>query len=233
MVVPFSAVQTVSAPPVQRAHAPEPSEHAAAPSSPRLVPLGVTRTKLAAELADWRANEGAYRRRGWVLLSADMTDMVVDVGFIASVAFGSLQLSVLTAAIRLRYDNYDLWPPSLTFIDPRTGDPSAPPVQALERLPNGEIRNALLAAPETGQPFLCLPGLREYHRHPQHTGDDWLLHRGEGAGRLAVICDRVWRRMALNVIGLTVQLQSIPALGTQLVIQLGQGDVTPSVQAAG
>lgn len=90
---------------------------------------------------------------------------------------------MITAAIRLSYDNYDLWPPSLTFIDPSTGAAATPAVQAPDR-ENGEIRNVLLGMPGTGQPFLCLPGLREYHHHPQHTGDDWLLHRVAGEGRL-------------------------------------------------
>ena len=36
-------------------------------------------------------------------------------------------------------------------------------------------------------PFLCIRGVREYHRHPAHTGDAWLLHRGRGEGTLAAI----------------------------------------------
>lgn len=136
-----------------------------------------------------------------------------------------MQLPVVTAAIALSYDNYDLWPPSLTFIDPLTGMPSTPPVAALERIDNGEVRNVLLGHPTTRQPFLCLPGLREYHEHPQHSGDDWLLHHNSGEGRLAVVCDRVWRRMARNVMGLQVSIQSLPGLGTQLAIALAQGDV--------
>lgn len=187
-----------------------------------LVPAEVSRAKLEEELASWRLNEEVYRRRGWILLRAD--GLIVEVAFIGSVAVGDIQLSAVTAAIRLTYDNYDLWPPSLDFIDPRTGDLAVPPVQALEPV-NGDVRNALLGHPQTGRPFLCVPGVREYHDHPQHTGDDWLLHRAEGAGRLAVICDIVWRRMVRNVLGLTVQLQSLPRVGTQLIIGLGQGDV--------
>jgi hypothetical protein len=130
----------------------------------------------------------------------------------------------MTAAIRLTYNNYDVWPPSLEFIDPRGGEPAAPPVQALDRFDEG-VRNALLLHPETGQPFLCVAGVREYHSHPQHSGDDWLLHRRSGAGKLAVLCDLVWRRMARNVIGLSVQLQSLPHAGSQLHVGLAQGDV--------
>jgi hypothetical protein len=26
--------------------------------------------------------------------------------------------------------------------------------------------------------FFCMRGVREYHEHPEHTGDQWLLYRG-------------------------------------------------------
>lgn len=189
---------------------------------PQLVPRDVSEKKLREQLDHWRQNEDLYRRRGWILLAS--RDLSVEVGFLASVAFGDQQLSIMTAAIRLTYDNYDVWPPSLEFIDPRSGNPAAPPVQALDRFEEG-VRNALLAHPDTGQPFLCVPGVREYHTHPQHSGDDWLLHRRSGAGKFAVVCDIVWRRMARNVIGLNLQLQSLPHVGSQLQVGLAQGDV--------
>lgn len=190
--------------------------------TPQLVPPEISRKKLREQLDQWHQNRDVYRRRGWILLAA--RDLTVEVGFLASVAFGDQQLSVMTAAIRLTYDNYDVWPPSLEFIDPRTGDPASPPVQALDRFEEG-VRNALLVDPEAGRPFICVPGVREYHSHPQHSGDDWLLHRNSGAGKLAVVCDIVWRRMARNVIGLSVELQSLPHAGSQLRIGLAQGDV--------
>ena len=190
---------------------------------PLLVPREVSQAKLDEELAQWEANAAAYRRRGWVLLDAH--DLEVDVAFIGSVSLIDKNLPAITVTIRLSYDNYDLWPPSLTFIDAKTGDPALPLVQALERVgTTGEVRNVLLDHPN-GRPFLCLPGLREYHSHPQHSGDAWLLHRTSGAGRLAVICDRVWRRMVRNVIGLTMQVSSLPAgHGVHVATGITQGD---------
>lgn len=38
-------------------------------------------------------------------------------------------------------------------------------------------------------PFLCLPGVREYHDHPGHSGDHWWLHRARGAGQLDALLD--------------------------------------------
>ena len=205
------------------AAAPSPDQGGPPPTVPVLVPREVSRAKLGRELADWHSNAELYRRRGWLLLGAH--DLDVHVAFVAPVAVGEMSLPVITTAIRLNFDNYDLWPPSLTFIDPMTGQPALPVVSAPERDQHGEPRNVLLGHPITKLPFLCLPGLREYHSHPQHSGDDWLLHRTSGQGRLAVICDRVWRRMARNVLGLQVSMLSLPGMGTQLQVALAQGDV--------
>lgn len=41
--------------------------------------------------------------------------------------------------------------------------------------------------PEAGYPFMCLEGIYEYHQHPAHSGNDWLLHRDRGAGTLHAI----------------------------------------------
>lgn len=40
-------------------------------------------------------------------------------------------------------------------------------------------------------PFLCMRGVREYHRHPGHTGDAWLLYRGRGEGTLAALLSAI------------------------------------------
>lgn len=206
---------------------PGPSPNAAATSaSPALVPVEVSCAKLAAELEDWQANAAIYTRRGWMLL--DRGPLHVEVAFLAAVPLvGVFTIPVVTACVRLDYTNYDLWPPGLTFIDPRTREPASPAVRAPATTSLG-VRDALIDGhPDTGRPFLCLPGIREYHNHPQHTGDDWLLHRATGAGRLAVICEHIWQRMVRNVVGLHVTVQAMPpAIGTQVAMALAQGDLT-------
>jgi len=199
--------------------------HTAANDVPLLVARPISEAKLAAELADWDGNAALYQRRGWLLL--DRGQMHVEVAFIANVPIvGVYAVPVITACVRLDYTNYDLWPPSLTFIDPRTRQPTAPAVRAPDNTEAG-VRDALVDGhPDTGRPFLCLPGIREYHNHPQHTGDDWLIHRTSGAGRLTVICERIWQRMVRNVVGLRVTMQAMPAsLGTQLEVILAQGNL--------
>jgi hypothetical protein len=133
----------------------------------------------------------------------------------------------MVTTIRLTYENYDVWPPSLTFIDFFTRQPAMPHVNALT-FDGQSARNLLIAShPATGLPFLCLPGIREYHVHPQHTGDDWLTHRAGGEGSISNVCERVWRLMINNVIGLQLVVQAMPVwpLQAQIGIQLLQGQV--------
>lgn len=49
-------------------------------------------------------------------------------------------------------------------------------------------------------PFLCLPGVREYHDHPGHSGDPWELHRPAGAGALVRLAEVV-RTYAVDPVG--------------------------------
>ena len=42
-------------------------------------------------------------------------------------------------------------------------------------------------------PFICLPGIREYHQNPAHSGDSWLLHRKTGEGTLHFILDQLYK----------------------------------------
>lgn len=203
-----------------------------------LVPASVSRAKLARELGQWRENGAAYRRRGWLLL--DEGELHVELAMLASVALSGGMTFTATAAVRIDFSNYDLWAPSVEFIDPTTGAYLRPPVRAIVGTADGPRDLLVENHPTTGRPFLCVPGVRQYHDHPQHSGDAWLLHRGKGAGTLASICDVLWRSMARNVIGLRTTIQSLPVaaavramlppgapppLQAQVEAVLAQGDV--------
>lgn len=84
---------------------------------------------------------------------------------------------------------------------PAGGDPhDGPPVVAPPGLFFVEQQPLLQDyGPET-LPFLCLPGVREYHQHPGHSGDAWELHRPDGAGALARLADVV-RTYAVDPVG--------------------------------
>ena len=103
--------------------------------------------------------------------------------------------------MRINYTNYDIEPLSVSFIDPFTGDL----LQANQVLTNFSKKNGIdingilirqpllqFETPE-GIPFLCVPGIREYHNHPFHTGDSWLLHRKSGGeGSLGYLIDKLY-----------------------------------------
>jgi hypothetical protein len=187
----------------------------------------VTVTKFRRELEAWKLNDDAPRR-GWLLLSETESVPAVEVAFLAKLSVSaSSSLPAVVCAVRLEYDNYDLMPPSLTFIDVFTRQPTRPHVRAILGTPDGPRDVLIDGHPTTGQPFLCLPGIREYHTHPQHTGDDWLLHRPTRAGAMWTICDRVWRLMVRNVVGINMAVQAFPVmpLRAQVALQLAQGDV--------
>jgi putative metal binding uncharacterized protein len=193
-----------------------------------LVDPVISRQKLRKDFDLWQ-NNTPHRERGWVLLHYDEKELRVELAFLGRVSLntGSAPLPVVVSAVRLTYENYDLWAPSLTFIDPFSRLPSKPHVRAVQSATSGPRDVLIDAHPETKLPFLCIPGIREYHSHPQHTGDEWLLHRSAGEGSIATICDRIWRYMARNVMGLTVHMQALPLwpLRAQLNITIAQGDL--------
>lgn len=90
--------------------------------------------------------------------------------------------SLAVRAFKGRFDltDYDLRAPSLEFRDPWTDDllPYATMLRATEFEEQRKAHLVLLDDhPITHKPFLCLRGIREYHEHPQHSGDDWMLYR--------------------------------------------------------
>lgn len=189
----------------------------------QLVAPEVTAAKFRRELEHWDTNAAAYRRRGWLMLARG--ELFVDVAFTAKVTFLNQVADVVCATVRFEFSNYDLWPPSVSFINLTTEGPWMPPMRAFMETSEGPRDLIVDAHPDTHQPFLCVPGTREYHSHPQHSGDDWLLHRGSGEGRLAPLCDLLWRTMAANVVGLQVLIQTQPHVPPQIVAQLVQGEV--------
>ena len=90
--------------------------------------------------------------------------------------------------------DYDLRAPSLEFLDPWSDNilPYSTMFRAFEYEKDRKSHAVLLDAhPTTHKPFLCLRGIREYHEHPQHSGDDWLLYRPHM--NLFSIIMTVWR----------------------------------------
>ena len=188
----------------------------------------VTGLKLERELELWRENEETYRRRGWILLGR--SELEVDIGFLGRLPIGAQPVPAMTACVRIDFTNFDLWAPSVEFIDPFTGEYLSPPVQALVETYEGPRDLVVHSHPDTNRPFFCVPGIREYHEHPQHSGDSWLLHRETRDGSLATICDRIWRAMARNLLGIHVEVQTLPGqLQLQLRVVNAPGGVAPAL----
>lgn len=206
-----------------------------------LVDPEISRRKLGRELAAWEKQAASYRQRGYVIVGSG--DLTVDVAFLARLPIGDKPegLPAVTACARLDFTNYDMWPPSVIFVDALTGQALAqgPPVGALDFRPGGSPSDpggpqTLLLAPHpvTQRPFICQAGIREYHTHPEHSGDDWLLHRGSGQGTLAAICEQLWLLMARTVCGVQFMAQQLPGGGRGLSIQIVQTDFEALEQQA-
>lgn len=180
----------------------------AATAHPLLVPVEVSRAKLERELDQWQRVRDSYRRRGYLILDRD--DLTIDVGFFTAVP-ATTPFQALVAVARISFDNYDLWAPSVRFVD-IAGVADAPPlIPALEQGHDGQLRSIVLQDhPVANRMFVCAAGVREYHDHPQHSGDLWLLHRATGEGRLAAICERLWRAFSLLAMGVQVSTVFVP-----------------------
>ncbi len=158
-----------------------------------LVDPAVTREKFEREVATFRAVEDDHRQRGCFLYRATFPEVVV------LFATPKVRPAMLVFGARIDFSNYDLWAPSVQLVDPFTLAPyrlrEAPTrlTRAMRVTPEGapqpafQAANLLIAHNEEDIPFVCMPGTREYHEHPAHTGDSWLLHRGLGEGTLAHI----------------------------------------------
>jgi len=116
------------------------------------------------------------------------------------VSINELQgLAARAFGVRISLNDFDQRAPSVVFCDPFTWEEL--PYEKLHRGnhigDNGKGFNVLLPAhPLTKKPFLCMRGIREYHEHPQHTGDDWMQYR-KHVGLFSTL-DTIWKTCVLN-----------------------------------
>jgi putative metal binding uncharacterized protein len=109
-------------------------------------------------------------------------------------AFDIVSLAARSYKARLDLTDYDLQPPSLEFRDFWNDSELqfATMLRALEFEKERKAHVVLLDRhPITQKPFLCVRGIREYHIHPQHSGDEWLLYRAQMS--LFSIVMSIWR----------------------------------------
>jgi hypothetical protein len=96
--------------------------------------------------------------------------------------------------IRMICNAWDELPPSVELLTPE-GQPW-----------NGAIPGGIFHAgphPETQRPFICMRGIREYHRHPSHSNERWDSYRGkEGMNIVGLLMQlsRAWRKSYPRVV---------------------------------
>jgi len=161
----------------------------------------VSRAKFDRELERFQQVQDYNKQRGIILLRASFPDVVL--------AFTTAKVRpiMIAFAVKINFTNYDLEAPSVQFIDPLTEELlriDQLPIQMPRKTgmktitqPNGEkqeipdISHLVQAHPPHQLPFLCLPGVREYHAHPAHSNDPWLTHRNSGEGTLGFLIDQL------------------------------------------
>lgn len=138
---------------------------------------------------------------------------------VKSLSLGNVNLVIVMVSVRLDFTDFDLLPPSLTFVDPLTGSDGMPlfPMEQVDS--NGDVRSLIVQGP---RPFLCHPGIREYHEHDEHRGDDWRWYREAGKySGLVWLADFLWTLCVDRVQGIAIQLVPQFALMTK-----GNGEVS-------
>jgi hypothetical protein len=93
---------------------------------------------------------------------------------------------------RFHCDGWDESPPSLELFDPESGV-----VFEWSTWPH-DGWNAGDQHPVTKRPFLCLPGIREYHTHSSHLDDIWEPRRNVESYGLLAIVDRVQQKFNMT-----------------------------------
>jgi Predicted metal binding domain len=130
----------------------------------------------------------------------------------------NLKPVVAVFGVVLNFDNYDVQPPSVRFVNPLTRDalklseiaqffPALVPAGGAEPTPGPMAVQGLVQGFTEDRPFLCLQGVREYHENPAHSGDSWFLYRKSGAGTLAQILEVIAKHGAESIRAFHVPIQ--------------------------
>jgi len=188
----------------------------------QLVDPAVSKVKFDRQIREFRRLAADYRQRGWFLAEASFPTVVVVLGA------PQLKPPAMVVGVRFDYTDYDLRPPSVSMVEPFTGEAyragQLPTQLFRQAADNGAVQIAGLPpgipiprlvtrqpllqfyGPDD-MPFLCVAGVREYHDHPGHSGDAWELHRPAGAGRLVRLLEVIDKYGIRPLSGYNVNLE--------------------------
>lgn len=186
----------------------------------------VSIAKFERELSVFKSMTDFNRMRGVIPLKAEFPNIILL--FLAY----KVRPTAVAFTVRINFNNYDVEPPSIQFIDPITEQllsisdmstrfprrtitkmpvPSPEGQMTMVDIPGGQ--DLLQFHPPHHIPFLCLPGTREYHEHPYHSNDPWLDHRGKGEGTLGFIVDQLHKYGTEPIIASSPQAINVQNLG--------------------
>ncbi|HMJ69742.1 MAG TPA: putative metal-binding protein [Cyclobacteriaceae bacterium] len=161
----------------------------------------VTRKKFEQEVRKFRAVEQQYRTKG--ILIQNIQFPKIQFAFCST----KLQPNIIGYSVLLDFTNYDTEPPSIKFVNPFTNGKLK-----REEIPFAFLQfkspfqhQDLIQGGGTMDIFFCIPGVREYHQHPAHSGDSWLLYRGKGEGTLLFILDQLYLHSLSTIRGFLLQ----------------------------
>lgn len=150
----------------------------------------VTKNKFDTEVSKFKAVEVNYREKGIICTNISFPNIF----FIFAIP--KLTPPVIAFSVRINFTNYDFEPPSVVFISPFTEElvrRDQVPVLFIQLNKNNPFQPIdLLQGSGNMAPFFCIPGVREYHNHPAHSGDSWFLYRTRGEGNLLFIIDQLY-----------------------------------------
>jgi len=166
----------------------------------------VSKKKFDQEIDLLNGSMDIQRKRGIIVLKIEYPNVFI--------AFSVVKLKPvpIAFAVQINFDNYDFEPLSVTFVNPFTLKPVCDikeiGCQFPRPIPNSSQLTTLLQQDEGRPPFICLPGFREYHNHPFHNGDAWLLHKDIGGeGTLGYIIDKLYEYGISSIASFYAQVQ--------------------------
>lgn len=99
----------------------------------------------------------------------------------------------LPLRLGINCDNWNEVPPSVALLSPSGAFLTSAEAQLL----GGTIFNQS-AHEQTGRPFVCMRGVREYHTHPSHRNEVWDTYRNDDGMNIVGIVIQITRALRKN-----------------------------------